>query len=63
MKKFVIKRPNSTNPKVWEWKTHMPVENSSFVDLVKFDTRELAETAVSQWDPAGQVVEIDVPEN
>lgn len=62
MKKFVIKRPTSANPKIWEWQTHMPIENSSYVDLVKYDTREEAEAAASEWSPASQIAEIDVPE-
>jgi hypothetical protein len=63
MKKFVIKKPNPTNSKIWEWKTHMPFENSPFVDLVKYDTQAEAEAAATEWDPASQVVEIEVPDN
>ncbi len=62
MKKFVIKRPKADNPAIWEWKTHMPVENSTYVDLEKFDTREAAEAAASQWGQNTQIVEINTPD-
>jgi hypothetical protein len=41
----------------------MPFENSPFVDLVKYDTQAEAEAAATEWDPASQVVEIEVPDN
>lgn len=62
MKKFVVKRPTEANPKIWEWMTNMPIENSTYVDLVKFDTREEAETAATEWSSESEVVEITVPD-
>lgn len=61
MKKFVIKRPKADNPQIWEWKTCMPIENSPYVDLEKYDTREQAESVAAEWDSNSQVVEITLP--
>jgi hypothetical protein len=62
MKKFAIKKPSSSNPDIWEWKTHRPVENSTFVAITKYDTREAAEAELASFGPDAQVVEVNVPD-
>jgi hypothetical protein len=62
MKKFALKRPSPANPKIWEWKTHQPIENSPYVDLVYFDTQAAAAEAGKSWDSKAQVQEVNLPD-
>ena len=61
MKKYIIKRPSSSNPSIWEWKTYQR-EGTTWVGPVEYDTRAEAETAGKEWDSKSVVVEITKPE-
>jgi len=60
MKKFAVKRPNSTNSKIWEWRVNDPVPGNTYVDIIKYDTRDQAEEAAKSWSSTYQIVEIEV---
>lgn len=62
VKKIAIKKPSNSDPSVWEWKTHMPMENSTYVGLVYFDTIEQAQAAATEWGEGCQLVEVNVPD-
>jgi hypothetical protein len=60
MKKYMVKRPTEKTG-VWEWKT--VIDETNYVDVEKFDTKELAESAKQSWAPSnGMIVEIDIPD-
>lgn len=62
MKKFALKKPGSSNPNIWEWKTHQPIENSPVVKLVYFDTQEDAQVAGQSWGQGFEIVEVNLPD-
>jgi hypothetical protein len=62
MIKYTIKRPGPVNSRLWEWKTHMPIENHTLIEVKKYDTRAEAEAEASEWDAKAQIVEIVVPD-
>lgn len=62
MIKYTIKRPGPANSRLWEWKTHMPIENHTLVEVQKFDTRAEAEAVAAAWDSKAQIVEVTVPD-
>jgi hypothetical protein len=59
---YTIRRPGPANSRLWEWKTHMPIENHTLVEVQKFGTRAEAEAAAAAWDSTAQIVEITVPD-
>jgi hypothetical protein len=61
MKKFIIKRPTSTNPNIMEWKTYQK-EGTTWVGPIAYDTRIEAEAAAATWSPASVIVEVEVPD-
>jgi hypothetical protein len=61
MKKFAIKKPSSSNPSIWEWKTHIPV--GTVTKLVYFDTIETANLAGQEWGDGFQIVELNLPDD
>ncbi len=58
MKKFIIKRPTSADPKVMEWKTYQK-EGTTWVGPVEYDTRADAEAAAAEYSPNTVIVEVE----
>jgi len=62
MIKYTIKRPGPEGSRLWEWKTHMPIENHTLVEVKKYDTRAEAEAAAAEWSAQAQIMEVVVPD-
>lgn len=61
MIKYSIKRPTDRTG-VWEWKS-VQGENTTYVEIVKYNTKEEADSAKEEWAPKdGVVVEVNVPD-
>jgi hypothetical protein len=62
MKKYIIKRPTTANPSIWEWKTYKK-ENTTVLAPVEYNTEAEANAAIAEWAPGvGQIKEVNVPD-
>ena len=56
MARYAIKKPTEKTG-VWEWYS-IKDENSSYVEIRIYESRQEAEKAATSWAPNAQVVEI-----
>jgi hypothetical protein len=61
MKKYVIKKPSTSNPSIWEWKTYQK-EGTTWVGLVEYDNLAESETAKLEFGADAVVVELNKPD-